>query len=247
MSLLVKRKSENEFVAPVTVSKDFKVKVLAFNSPIYLEVGYDSKNKSLVYKDWNYSFSISVDGMLTIETFVYDERFNKFIENLLQSQEFTEKASEYLLKGKLRQLFETLRNFNDIDDSTKNVLETLLSNKDEVKDVDDIVKNEDIGESLHFDEQIRLKETLEELEQVNEQLDELHSQGFKVRSAVPVSEETKQEVIKAIMDYYGDKTMELGCYENGEPWIVNPMDGEQIALGLDDEIKAIVNKILHKK
>lgn len=134
--------------------------------------------------------------------------------------------------------------FNDVLQPSTTMVDGNISINNEV---------ESEGEPLHFDEQVRLKETLEQLEdelkenQAQQEaliLERVNEAAFKVESDKVVSDATKDKVIKAIMDHYKDPTMQLGCHDNGQPYIYVPHMKTNVGMGLDPKIEAIVQEII---
>lgn len=111
------------------------------------------------------------------------------------------------------------------------------------------------GSPLHFDEQVRLKEALKELDEIDDEISKIHAKRasalfdtttyFKVLTNTEVSAKTKNEVIKTIVEFYGDPSLVIDCKDNGEPYSVSP-EGKEIPMGLDPVLEEQIKEIILK-
>ena len=151
---------------PVLVTDDFKVwfkDLKCTKVPTYANVcrmlreGLDV----MVYKDWSFVMIVTEDDVAEIKVTIHNPNFHDIVDKVFKN----ELVQIYLTTNIVEKdgdskLFELLRNYNSGNDEkfmkkVEKIFKKYLPKKvEETEEMDD-------GDELHFDEQCRLKEVLE--------------------------------------------------------------------------------------
>lgn len=245
-------------LTPIFNNESVVKKLKKMDEPFYRTLGF--QDNTFIHKDWCYECTLSIHDdhiYFFIKSFIDNKEFNDIMQNVFSSpdKEFDLYLKDHLtnmfISGGIKSIFDILSDWNKYKDTTT-LIKTIISAGSEVDFTP--VESED-GNPLHFDEQVRLKEALKELDEIDDEISKIHAKRasalfdtttyFKVLTNTEVSAKTKSEVIKTIVEFYGDPSLVIDCKDNGEPYSVSP-EGKEIPMGLDPILEEQIKEIILK-